>query len=163
MLVLDIKAQRAIHGLILRAAERPLPRHAVEGQITQLRRGQSVNLDPSRCVVIEEDYLVTFGFEDAPGMGLARHLAVSRGKRERLPGRVAVEMLKREFGITTRLAELVCWFQAVPGRGTAVHLLEPLTVLNSVGLPLSPQAVALVDDDSLAPASDEELEAEEAA
>jgi hypothetical protein len=163
MLVLDIKAQRQIRGLILRAAGQPVPRHAVASQIAQLGRGQSLNLDPSRCVVIEEDYLVTFCFEDAPGMGLARHLAVSRGKREALPGRVAVETLKREFGITTRLAELVCWFQPVPGRGTAVHLLEPLTVLNSVGLPLSPEAQALVDDDSLASASDEELEAEEAA
>ena len=161
MLILDIKAQHQIRRLIERAAERPLTRVAVEQQIAQLRVGKNVNLDPSLCVAMVEDYLAMFCFEAAPGMGLARHLAVSRGTTTQSPHRVAIEMLKREFGITTRTSALVCWLQTVPGRGRAVHLLEPVTALNSIGLPPALQAAVLAEDELLV-ASDEEIEEEAA-
>jgi hypothetical protein len=157
MLILDLKAQSAIQELIRRAAARPLSRSTVEDQTRRLRRGKSVPPDPSCCVMIPEDYLATFCIEDAPFLGLVRHLAVSRGKAK--PERAAVEMLKREFGITTRMGELCWWFQPVPGRGTAVHLLEPVTGFNSAGLPLPSQAAALVVGDFVV---DPELEEEAA-
>jgi hypothetical protein len=162
MLILDLKAQRQIAGLILRAAAAPLQRAAVERQIRQLQRGKSVALDVQRCVVMAEDYLVAFCFEDAPGWGLVRHLAVSRGKPSAAPHRAAVAMLLREFGMTCRIGEWPVWFEGVPGRGRAVHLIEPLTLFNSAGLPLAPQAVAMVEDE-IVPAPPDELIDDEAA
>ena len=162
MLILDLEAQRKLRGLIARAAERPLSRLLVGQQIAWLRHGQNVNVDVGLCVLIAESYLVSFCFEDALDLGFARHLAVSRGKPPELPARAAVEMLMREVGITSRLGELVSWFQSVPGRGTAVHVLEPMTVFNSIGLSLALQAAALVEDEVVAPAPDDVIEEEAA-
>jgi hypothetical protein len=71
-------------------------------------------------------------------------------------------MLLREFGMICRIGEFPVWFEPVPGRGRAVHLIEPLTLLNSAGLPLAPQAVAMVEDE-IVPAPPDELIDDEAA
>jgi hypothetical protein len=156
MLILDRTAQQQIGRLIRRVLEHPVPRAAVKRQIRQSQRGQAVALDPGRCVMIDEGYLAWFCFEDAPGFGLCRHLAVSRAKGP--PPRVAVETLAREFGMSARLGEFPIWIDRVAGRGRAVHLIEPLTLLNSSGLSLPPIISAMLFEDVVRPPPDEEDE-----
>jgi hypothetical protein len=157
MLILDRVAREQIRRLIRHAINRPVPRAIVERWIRQSQRGQAVALDPGRCVMLEEGYLAWFCFEDAPGFGLCRHLAVGANKGR--PERVAVETLAREFGMTGRLGEFPVWIERVAGRGRAVHLIEPLTLFNSSALGLPPVVAAMLFDDKVVPPDETEEEA----
>jgi hypothetical protein len=152
-LVLGLEDQQRIKELIARAAARPLTRETVMSQIMIRRRAGRVALDPTRCVMVPEGYLVAFWLEDAPECGLARHLAVSCGTG--LPNHSALLMLLREFGFVGRLSEQwnLAWLEPVSGRGRAVHLIEPVGV-GEFGATINP--------DEIVPPSPDEIEEDDA-
>jgi hypothetical protein len=126
-LIITPQVQADLHKLRDAAARNPID---MPHRVTRLHtpRGRRLHMQQMDAQTVEIPGPWPFSIETGHPSGAARHVSVSIAREGRVPGQYAVWMICEELGFGGGLEACQCWPEKLEGGGTAVNVIQPLSV-----------------------------------